>query len=116
MDKKQKLEVKYYQGQIDKLKIALIEYDRHVREKNLVETEILIQQLDTENAHLRKMLNNKGLEVDGSREMMIVRLEEITNASNETQTSKLYCDKANRVVLSWYMNGMITCIRLHTIS
>ena len=28
-----------------------------MREKNLVETEILIQQLDTENAHLRKMLN-----------------------------------------------------------
>ena len=33
---------------------------------------------------LRKMLNDKGLDVDGSREMMIARLEEITNTSNET--------------------------------
>ena len=41
---------------MEKLKIALIEYDRHVRENALVNTEILIQQLETENAHLRKML------------------------------------------------------------
>ena len=57
LDAKQKLELKYYQSQVDKLKIALIEYDRHVRENALVNTEIMIQQLETENAHLRKMLN-----------------------------------------------------------
>ena len=48
--------MKVQSSQIDKLKIALIEYDRHVRENALVSTEIMIQQLETENAHLRKML------------------------------------------------------------
>lgn len=56
IDQQQKRELKVGQAQIDKLKIALIEYDRHVRENALVSTEILIQQLETENAHLRKML------------------------------------------------------------
>ena len=42
IDKKQKLEMKVQSSQIDKLKIALIEYDRHVRENALVNTEIMI--------------------------------------------------------------------------
>ena len=46
-----------YKGQIDKLKIAIIEYDRHIRESHIVDNEFLIQQLETENTHLRKMLN-----------------------------------------------------------
>ena len=41
----------------NQLKIALIEYDRHVRESHIVDNEFLIQQLETENTHLRKMLN-----------------------------------------------------------
>lgn len=52
-----KSEAKCYQGQIDKLKVALIEYDRHMRETVIVDNEFIIQQLETENAHLRKLLS-----------------------------------------------------------
>lgn len=31
-----------YKGQIDKLKIAIIEYDRHIRESHIVDNEFLI--------------------------------------------------------------------------
>ena len=48
---------KFYQNQVDKLKISLIEFDRHMREKVLTDNEFIIQQLETENAHLRKLLN-----------------------------------------------------------
>lgn len=34
-----------------------MEYDRHVRESYIVDNEFLIYQLETENIHLRKMLN-----------------------------------------------------------
>lgn len=44
-------------SQVDKLKIALIEFDRHVREEVVTSNEFLIQQLETENTHLRKLLN-----------------------------------------------------------
>jgi len=49
-------EIKCKDTQIDKLKIALIEYDKQMREKVLVENEYIISQLETENAHLRKLL------------------------------------------------------------
>lgn len=39
------------------MKISLIEYDRHIREKELNNNEFMIQQLETENTHLRKLLN-----------------------------------------------------------
>ena len=42
---------------MDRLKIAIIEYDRHMREEILTSNEFVIQQLETENAHLRKLLN-----------------------------------------------------------
>ena len=42
---------------MDKFKIALIEYDRHIRETVIQTQEFDIQQLETENAHLRKLLN-----------------------------------------------------------
>ena len=35
----------------------MIEFDRHMREKVLTDNEFIIQQLETENAHLRKLLN-----------------------------------------------------------
>mmetsp|Transcript_1263 Transcript_1263/g.1491 ORF Transcript_1263/g.1491 Transcript_1263/m.1491 type:complete len:192 (-) Transcript_1263:1374-1949(-) len=50
------LEAKVYKEQIDKLKISLMEYDRHVREEVVVNQEFMIQQLETENMHLRKLL------------------------------------------------------------
>lgn len=50
-------EAKFYRNEVDKFKIALIEYDRHVRESVLQANEFHIQQLETENAHLRKLLN-----------------------------------------------------------
>ena len=33
-----------------------MEYDRHIREQVLMENEYMIQQLESENAHLRKLL------------------------------------------------------------
>ena len=50
-------ECKFYRNEVDKFKIALIEYDRHVRETVIQTNEFHIQQLETENAHLRKLLN-----------------------------------------------------------
>jgi hypothetical protein len=35
----------------------LIEFDRHVNNSILLENEFYIQQLETENIHLRKLLN-----------------------------------------------------------
>ena len=51
-----KIESKCYMEQIDKLKIALIDYDQHIRANVITNHEFMIQQLETENAHLRKML------------------------------------------------------------
>lgn len=50
-------ELEFYRKQVDKFKIAIIEYDRHVRESVIQANEFHIQQLETENAHLRKLLN-----------------------------------------------------------
>ena len=57
MNEKQKIELKHKEQQIDKLKIALIEYDNHVRDKVMVNNEFHMQQLEQENAHLRKLLH-----------------------------------------------------------
>ena len=54
---KQEVTIAFQQSQIDKLKISLIEYDRHIREKELSNQEFLIHQLESENAHLRKLLH-----------------------------------------------------------
>ena len=51
-----KAEIKFQSTLIDKLKIAMIEFDRHVRDSVVANQEFMIQQLETENAHLRKML------------------------------------------------------------
>jgi len=50
-------QISFQNQQIEKLKIALVEYDRHMREVVLNENEYLICQLESENAHLRKLLN-----------------------------------------------------------
>ena len=39
------------------MKVAMIEYDQHIRESIIQANEFHIQQLETENAHLRKLLN-----------------------------------------------------------
>lgn len=44
-------------GQIDKLKIALIEFDKHVQHTVISDNEMFLQQLETENSHLRKLMN-----------------------------------------------------------
>lgn len=49
-------EITVLRGQVDRLKVALLEFDQHVRDDYVVNNEFLIQQLETENAHLRKLL------------------------------------------------------------
>ena len=39
----QKAEIKHKENQVDKFKIALIEFDRHMREEILLEQEFVIQ-------------------------------------------------------------------------
>jgi hypothetical protein len=47
----------FYRTQCDKFKIALIEYDRQVNSKVILESEYTIAQLEVENANLRRLLN-----------------------------------------------------------
>ena len=54
---KLRIENQVQRGQIDKLKITLIQYDNHIRDTALVESEMMIEQLEVENSHLRKLLN-----------------------------------------------------------
>lgn len=67
-------EVEFYRNQVDKMKVAMIEYDRHIHESVIQANEFHIQQLETENAHLRKLLNipdelfNKDPEEEKKRE------------------------------------------------
>lgn len=49
--------MKFYRTQCDKFKIALIEYDRNVNRKVLLENDFTIAQLEVENANLRRLLN-----------------------------------------------------------
>lgn len=69
-NKKLQSEVEFYRKEVDKSKIALIEYDRHIRETIIQTHEFDIQQLETENAHLRKLLNipNELFKVDPEEE------------------------------------------------
>ena len=50
-------EVEFYRNQVDKLKITVIEFDQHVQEQVIQPNEFHIMQLETENTHLRKLLN-----------------------------------------------------------
>jgi len=56
LNSKLRYEVECKNNQIDTLKVALIEYDRHIRDTVIADNEFMIQQLETENAHLRKLL------------------------------------------------------------
>lgn len=38
------------------MKITMIEFDRHIQQEVIQPNEFLIQQLETENTHLRKLL------------------------------------------------------------
>lgn len=52
-----KVDVKFYQNHVEKLKISLLEYDRKIHEETLIQNDFLIQQLEIENTHLRKLLS-----------------------------------------------------------
>lgn len=54
---KLQIDLEFQRNQVDKFKIALIEFDRHVNNSILLENEFYIQQLETENIHLRRLLN-----------------------------------------------------------
>lgn len=56
-NEKLKIDCKFYRKQAEKLKISLLEYDRQIYDTTLVQNDFLIQQLEVENTHLRKLLN-----------------------------------------------------------
>mmetsp|Transcript_2100 Transcript_2100/g.3710 ORF Transcript_2100/g.3710 Transcript_2100/m.3710 type:complete len:179 (-) Transcript_2100:254-790(-) len=50
-------EIDFLKEQLTRLKISLLEYDKHINNEFISQNELLTQQLEAENAHLRKLLN-----------------------------------------------------------